>query len=423
MLIYNALLEGKELGWVRVEAPFITAVEKGEVPRTILDEETEKIDAQGAMLLPGVIDAHVHFREPGLTHKATIESESRAAMAGGVTSFIEMPNTVPPTVTVASWEDKMRRAAEKSVVNYSFMMGATADNLNELLRSDASLMPAVKVFMGSSTGNMLIDNKSVIEKIFSEQPFRVVVHAEDQNLINLLSKKYSARPDIAAHTLIRPSDACVRATEQAMEIAIRYNTRLHIAHLSTEAETHLFNPSDSPLHKQITSEVSPHHLTFTDEDYERLGARIKMNPAVKSRRDRDALRRALAEGRIDIVATDHAPHLLTEKRGSVWEAVSGAPMVQFSLPLMLDLFDVNTVIQKMSKNPALLFNIDRRGELKKGFYADMVLVEKLKIPHIITGSDVVSLCRWSPLEGNMLGHRVVRTWVNGGASPMPLKYN
>lgn len=420
--IVNALVNGTDSGWVVVDVPFISLVGKGVPSPDVLDGLDEVIDAGGAMLLPGAIDAHVHFREPGLTHKASIASESRAALAGGVTSFIEMPNTKPPTVSLEAWEDKMERASASSAINYAFMMGATADNLAEIRRADPSRMPAVKVFMGSSTGNMLLDDDSALREVFSEQPFRIVVHAENQAVIDRLSERYSSRRDIAAHSLIRPAEACIRATERAMELAARYGSSLHIAHVSTEAETRLFDPSDSPRGKQITAEVSPHHLVFSVDDYPRLGARIKMNPAVKTAFDRAALRAALAEGRLDIVATDHAPHLLSEKQGDVFTAVSGAPMAQFFLPVMLDLFDPATVIARMAKGPAELFGIDRRGEIRPGFYADLVLVEKLETPHIIFDADVISTCGWTPLTGIPTRHRVVRTFVNGSSSPLPLAF-
>lgn len=423
MLIHNALINGTERGWVAVEPPFIARVGLGEAPQVEVDSADEVVDAQGALLLPGAIDAHVHFREPGLTHKASIASESRAALAGGVTSIIEMPNTKPPTVTIDDWRDKMDRAAARSAVNYAFMMGATADNLAELRRADPSMMPAVKVFMGSSTGNMLLDDDSALRAVFADQPFPIVVHAEDQSIVRNNEIIFRNRPgDIALHNLIRPAEACVRATERSMELAIRYNARLHVAHVTTEAETRLFEPSQSPDGKQITGEVSPHHLTFTADDYPRLGARIKMNPSVKSAADRDALRQAVADGRLDIIATDHAPHLLSEKEGDVWHAVSGAPMVQFSMPLMLDMFGPELTVARMCKGPAIAFGIDRRGSIAPGYYADLVLAERLTSPRIVSDDDVVSLCAWTPLAGHPLSHRIIRAWVNGGDAAMPLQF-
>ncbi len=429
LLIYNALLvDGQNdprLGWLRTEGQFIAAIGDGD-PIGENAEAEDKIDAQGKMLLPGAIDCHVHFREPGLTAKATIASESRAALAGGVTSYIDMPNTIPTTVTHEAWEEKMVRAAETSVANYGFMVGATADNLSELQRLDFSQVSAVKVFMGSSTGNMLLSDDSALRAVFADQPGRIVVHAEDQTIIdqNVAAFKNSMdATDISWHSRLRSNLACVKATERALELASKYGTRLHVAHVTTAEETRLFDPSNSPAGKQITAEVSPHHLLWTINDYPRLGARIKMNPAVKSSKDREMLRLGLTEGRLDIVATDHAPHLLTDKDGDVFKAVSGAPMVQFSLTTMLDLYDPTTVVKRMCNAPAELFGIDRRGFLRPGYYADLVLVERLEQPHIITDGDVLSICGWTPMVDTPTNHRVVNTWVNASNKPMPLKFN
>ncbi|MBJ2188480.1 MAG: amidohydrolase family protein [Muribaculaceae bacterium] len=430
LLIHNALIvpdgaTAPHRGWLAAEGALITAMGQGDVPAEMLDAAGEKIDAGGRMLMPGAIDCHVHFREPGLEHKATILSESRAAVAGGVTSYIEMPNTRPATTTIAAWEDKMDRASRNSAANYAFMLGATADNLSELQRADFSLMPAVKVFMGSSTGNMLLDDDAVLRAVFADQPGRVVVHAEDQGIIDANTARFSPLPDpqnMMWHTRLRSSEACVRSTERALELASRYGTRLHVAHVTTAAETALFDPSELPDGKQFTAEVSPHHLIHTCDDYARLGSRIKMNPSVKTTADRDALRRGLAEGRLDIIATDHAPHLLAEKAGDVFHAMSGAPMVQFSLVSMLDLFGPSTVVRRMCEVPARLFGIDRRGTLAVGNFADMVLVENLPEPHVITDADVLSLCGWTPMDGTPTRHRVVRTWVNGGQGAASLKF-
>lgn len=431
MLIYNATIvpDGHSAfskGWLAVDGDRIHSLGFGEPPAELFDRADEKVDAHGAMLLPGAIDCHVHFREPGLTHKATIASESRATLAGGVTSYIEMPNVKPPTTTIGLWEQKMEIAAAHSAANYAFMLGATADNLAELQRADYSQVAAVKLFMGSSTGNMLVDDDATLRAIFADQPGRIVVHAEDQRVIDRNVQKYSPLDnlmDMRWHTRLRSPEACVRATERALELAQRYGSRLHVAHITTREECSLFDPSDSPSGKKITAEVSPHHLIFCDEDYPRLGARIKMNPAVKSAADRAALRAALAEGRLDIVATDHAPHLLSEKTGDVLHAVSGAPMVQFSLVKMLDLFDPVTTVRRMCEAPAQLFGIEGRGTLAPGNYADLVLVERLAEPRTITDADALSPCGWTPLAGTPTRHRVIRTWVNGGTAPMPLKFS
>lgn len=429
-IIYNAILvpDGSAVpsrGWLAFNRGTILSLGHGDAPAALFDSADERIDAAGAYLLPGAIDCHVHFREPGLTHKATIASESRAALAGGVTSYIEMPNTKPATVTLADWEAKMHIAEAGSAGNYAFMLGATADNLTELQHADFSKVAAVKVFMGSSTGNMLLSDDSALRAVFAEQPGRIVVHAEDQSVIDRNIERFSPIPDpdnMLWHTRLRSNEACVRATERAMELASRYGSRLHVAHLTTAEEATLFDPSPLPGDKRITAEASPHHLLFTADDYSRLGSRIKMNPAVKFEADRRALRDAVLSGRIDIIATDHAPHLLSEKAGDVFHAMSGAPMVQFSLVKMLDLFDPATVVRRMCQSPAQLFGIEGRGTLATGNYADLVLVEKLSDPHTITDADVLSPCGWTPLTGTPTTHRVVRTWVNGGTHPMPLTF-
>lgn len=429
-IIYNAILvpDGSAVpsrGWLAFNRGTILSLGHGDAPAALFDSADERIDAAGAYLLPGAIDCHVHFREPGLTHKATIASESRAALAGGVTSYIEMPNTKPATVTLADWEAKMHIAEAGSAGNYAFMLGATADNLTELQHADFSKVAAVKVFMGFSTGNMLLSDDSALRAVFAEQPGRIVVHAEDQSVIDRNIEHFSPIPDpdnMLWHTRLRSNEACVRATERAMELASRYGSRLHVAHLTTAEEAALFDPSPLPGDKRITAEASPHHLLFTADDYSRLGSRIKMNPAVKFEADRRALRDAVLSGRIDIIATDHAPHLLSEKAGDVFHAMSGAPMVQFSLVKMLDLFDPATVVRRMCQSPAQLFGIEGRGTLAPGNYADLVLVEKLSDPHTITDADVLSPCGWTPLTGTPTTHRVVRTWVNGGTRPMPLTF-
>lgn len=425
LLIHNATFPDGSRGWLSADGAMIAARGAGDAPAHLLDDADETVDARGALLMPGVIDAHVHFREPGLTAKATIASESAAALAGGVTSYIDMPNTVPPTVTIDAWADKMERAAQSSASNYAFMLGATSGNLAELQRADYSYVAAVKVFMGSSTGNMLLDGDSPLRAVFADQPGRIVVHAEDQAVIDSNMRRFAPLPhpsDMMWHTRIRSTEACVRATERAMQLASRYGSLLHVAHVTTAAETALFDHSPTPAGKQITAEVSPHHLLHCCDDYGRLGSRIKMNPSVKTAADRDALRRALLDGRIDIIATDHAPHLPADKAGDVLHAASGAPMAQFSLTAMLDIFDPATVAMRMAEAPARLFGIHGRGRLEPGCYADLVLVERLDSPHTITDADVLSLCGWTPLAGRQTHHRVARTWVNGGTGPMPLRF-
>lgn len=429
LLIHNALIvDGRTepyRGWLAAEGDRISARGAGDAPQCEIDSARETVDASGAMLLPGAIDCHVHFREPGMTHKATIYSESRAALAGGVTSYIDMPNTRPATATIRDWEAKCDIAASDSAANYGFMIGATADNLGELQRADYSRIAAVKVFMGSSTGNMLLDGDSVLRAVFADQPGRVVVHAEDQGMIERNTAAASPIPgpsDMMWHTRLRDNRVCVAATERALELASRYGTRLHVAHVTTREECALFDPSSGPAGCRVTAEVSPHHLLHCCDDYARLGSRIKMNPAVKSAADRAALGAALAEGRLDIVATDHAPHLLREKEGDIFTAVSGAPLVQFSLPVMLDLYDPVTVVRRMCAGPAELFGIEDRGTLDVGAYADLVIVERTPEPHVISDGDVLSLCGWTPLAGYATRHRVVRAIVNGGAGARALRF-
>lgn len=433
LLIHNATVADGSgaatyTGWVSAVDDTIEAVGRGEPSQADIDAADEVVDAGGDVLMPGGIDCHVHFREPGLESKATIASESRAALAGGITSFIDMPNTKPTTTTIEAWEDKMKRAAASSVINYAFMLGATVDNQPVLQRADYSRVAAVKVFMGSSTGGMLLSDDNALRAVFADQPARVVVHAEDQSVIDANVARFSPIADpenMMWHTRLRSSEACVRATERAMELAARYGTRLHIAHLTTREEVSLFDPSDSPVGRTITAEVSPHHLLFTADDYARLGSRIKMNPAVKYAADRETLRRGLAEGRIDIVATDHAPHRLADKQGDVFHAASGAPMVQFSLPAVMTIYggDAAFVAHRMAAAPAALYGIERRGRLADGCYADMVLMHRLAAPHVVGDDDVLSLCGWTPLVGTALDWEVRRTWVNGTtAQPMAMRF-
>lgn len=420
-LVYNADVvsaDGVCHGYVAVSADgFISEVGVGNPEPQLIASARSAVDAGGALLMPGAIDCHVHFREPGLTRKATIASESRAAVAGGVTSFIDMPNTVPQTVSRAAVEDKMNIARTDSVANYAFFIGATNDNFDELMSADYSRVAGIKLFMGSSTGNMLVDSSSALERLFEAAPAIISVHAEDEATIRAarteIEAEYGQDAPVALHTRLRPAEACYRASKRAVELARRYGTRLHIAHLTTAMELDLLDRDCQLEDKLITSEVSPHHLLWTADDYGRLGARIKMNPSVKSSADREALRRAVADGLVDLVATDHAPHLLTEKQGSLFKAVSGAPMVQFSLPTMLELFAPDRVAAVMADNPARLFRIDRRGRLAPGYYADMVLVDRVADGYTVSDSDVLSLCGWTPIDGMTLHHRVRSVWVNG----------
>ncbi len=418
-LIYNVDVVSPDKigrGYVAVgHDGFISKRGSGEPGSDLMSEAEHVVDGRGGLLMPGAIDCHVHFREPGLTHKATMASESRAAVAGGVTSFIDMPNTVPQTTTREAVEDKIRIAASSSVANYGFFIGATNDNLDELLKADYTKIAGIKLFMGSSTGNMLVDSSSMLERLFESAPALISVHAEDEAEIKAsrtaIEAQYGSDAPVSLHTRMRPVSACLKASTEAVRLAARYGTRLHIAHLTTEAELALLDEPGPVETKQITAEVSPHHLMWTEDDYQSLGARIKMNPSVKGKSDRAALRTALADGRIDIVATDHAPHLLQEKEGSLFKAVSGAPMVQFSLVAVLSLFGPEQTASVMADKPSRLFGIERRGRIAEGCYADLVLVSREK--YEISDSDVVSLCGWTPMAGRTVDYKVETTWVNG----------
>ncbi|MDL2323464.1 dihydroorotase [Bacteroidales bacterium OttesenSCG-928-A17] len=378
------------------------------------------IDADGLWLLPGLIDDQVHFREPGLTHKGDIHSESRAAIAGGITSYMDMPNTLPQTTTVEALNDKFDRAEKSSMANYSFFIGATNENLEELKKEGAKRAAAVKLFMGSSTGNMLVDDETVLDRIFSEVDQVIAAHCESESIIAENKKKiietYGDAPDVKFHPCIRSAEACYASSAEAVRLAKKHHARLHLFHLSTAKEMSLLEAK--PLvEKRITAEVCVHHLWFTDEDYAEKGNLIKWNPAVKSTADRDALRKALKEGKIDVVATDHAPHSLDEKQGSCLVAASGGPMVQHALVVMLELsrqgiFTPELVVEKMAHNPATLFGIQDRGFIREGYYADLVLVDPNQT-WTVAPDNLLYKCAWSPLVGETFSHKVVKTIVNG----------
>jgi dihydroorotase len=423
ILIKDATLvnEGRsERASVMTDGEYIRTIYRADLPEAALREADRVIDARGLLLLPGVIDDQVHFREPGLTHKADIASESRAAVAGGVTTFMDMPNTSPQTTTEAALDWKLQRAAETSVANYGFFIGATNDNVDEIRRISRSKITAVKVFMGSSTGNMLVDNRATLERIFGELPYVIATHCEKEEIIRANIARYRAELGddlpIAYHPLIRSAEACYASSAEAVELAVKANARLHLFHLSTARELSLLEAK--PLsEKRITGEVCVHHLWFSDADYARLGNRIKWNPAVKTLADREALREGLRTGKLDVVATDHAPHLLSEKEGSCLKAASGGPFVQFSLPTMLELasqgvLTVEQVVEKMAHAPAELYSLDRRGYVREGYYADLVLVDP-NTPTVVSSDTILSKCGWSPLEGTQLKHSVSMTFVNG----------
>lgn len=378
------------------------------------------VDAAGRWLLPGMIDDQVHFREPGLTHKADIESESRACAAGGITSFMEMPNTRPPATNRAALEAKYARAAEVSRVNYAFYLGATNDNLADIRALDPRSAPGIKVFMGASTGNMLVDDPAILDAIFRDAPTPIITHCEDTPTILANEEAAKARwgEDIPPeqHPLIRSREACIQSTRLAIELAQRHGTRLHVLHISTADECALFAPG--PLAgKRITAETCVHFLHFSDADYADLGHRIKCNPAIKSAADRAAITRALAEGRIDVLATDHAPHLASEKAEPYVRAPSGLPLVQYALQCALErVFDGQLTLERavdtVTHAPATLFNVHERGYLREGFHADLVLVDPNR-PHTVSAGEVLSKCGWSPFEGTTFRSSIAATFVNG----------
>ncbi|MFC6098176.1 dihydroorotase [Flavobacterium qiangtangense] len=405
-------------GDVLIENEFIV-----EIAETISAKSsaTKIINAEGNYLIPGMIDDQVHFREPGLTHKGDIASESRAAVAGGITSFIEMPNTNPQTVTVELLEEKFAIAAENSMANYSFMFGGTNDNLEEILKVDPKTVAGLKLFLGSSTGNMLVDNEQVLEKIFSSTPLLISVHCEDEETIknNLAKYKEEYGDDIPMkfHHLIRSEEACYISSSKAIELAKKTGARLHVFHLSTAKEMSLFTNKIPLEEKKITAEVCIHHLWFTNEDYDKKGTLIKWNPAVKTQADKDALWEALNDGRIDVIATDHAPHTLEEKKNPYTSAPSGGPLVQHAVVALFEAFhqgkiSVEKIVEKMAHNPAKLFKIEKRGFIKEGYYADVVIVDA-GLPWSVKKENILYKCGWSPFEGFTFKSRITHTFVNG----------
>ena len=422
-IIQNGLIinEGREyVGSIIIDNNTITHIVEGNLDACILAMADRIIEAQGCWVIPGVIDDQVHFREPGLTHKADIATESRAAVAGGVTSYMDMPNTKPATITADALAWKQQQAQETSVANYSFYIGATNDNAELITTLDYTHVCGIKLFMGSSTGNMLVDESKTLEKIFAEAPVLVATHCEEEEVIQANRARYTAMfgedLPIYFHPMIRNAEACYRSSAKAVELATRHNARLHLLHLSTARELTLLE--DRPLaEKRITGEVCVHHLWFDDNDYAQYGNRIKWNPAIKSCADRRALLEATATNRLDIVATDHAPHLLSEKEGSCLKAASGGPLVQFSLQTMLELaekghFTRTQVVEKMCHAPAALFGVARRGYLREGYYADIAIIDPCQ-PYTVTTDKILSRCGWSPFEGHTYPHSITHTLVNG----------
>ncbi|MBN2350636.1 MAG: dihydroorotase [Bacteroidales bacterium] len=422
LLIKNARIinEGQSFkGHLWIQNGVIYKIFTNDIP-----EEAKKIpflDAENKTIIPGVIDDQVHFREPGLTHKEDIRSGSRAAVAGGITSFMEMPNTNPQTITQQLLEEKYNIAANKSLANYSFYIGATNDNLDELLKTNPREVCGVKVFMGSSTGNMLVDNIKSLEKIFAETNLLIATHCEDEETITnnlaVFKNKFGDSIPFKCHPEIRSTEACYKSSSLAVELASRYNSRLHILHLSTEKELGLFNHTLSASEKRITGEVCVHHLWFDDSMYDSLGARIKWNPAIKKRSDKKALLQGLLDNKIDVVATDHAPHTVDEKNNPYLKAPSGGPLVQHSLVVMLELFhkgkiSLEKVVEKMCHTPALIFGVEKRGYIREGYWADLVILD-LNNPWKVEKDNLLYKCGWSPFEGNTFTSKVTHTFVNG----------
>jgi len=405
-------------GSVIIENDIIAEILKGnETPAETCDET---IDASGCYLIPGVIDDHVHFRDPGLTHKADIHTESMAAAAGGVTSYMDMPNTNPQTTTLEALENKFKNASTKSIVNYSFYFGATNNNANLLPLLDKKRTCGVKLFMGSSTGNMLVDQMDTLKNIFSNAGMLIATHCEDQHIISantaLYKEKYGEDPDVKYHPEIRNEEACYESSALAVQLAKETGARLHIMHISTAKELELL--TDKPItEKNITAEACVSHLFFCDEDYNKFGARIKCNPAIKSKADRDALRQALTSNLIDVIGTDHAPHLLSEKQGGALKAVSGMPTLQFSLVSVMELvheglLSIEQLVQKMCHAPAVLYQIEKRGFIKAGYKADLVIVDPNR-EWTVNNECILSKCGWSPMEGQTFHAKVDKTIVNG----------
>tara|TARA_B100001540_G_C15803795_1_gene641118 strand:+ start:1323 stop:2654 length:1332 start_codon:yes stop_codon:yes gene_type:complete len=385
-----------------------------------IDADLE-IDASGKYLFPGIIDDQVHFREPGLTHKANIYTESKAAIAGGITSFMEMPNTNPHSLTQELLEEKFKIAESTSLANYTFFMGVSNNNLEEVLKTDPKTVGALKIFMGSSTGDMLVDDRKVLEEIFEKSPMLIAVHCEDEDIIrhNIEKAKnqYGENVPISEHPNIRSSEACYKSSSMAVELAKKYNTRLHVFHLSTEKELELFDNTIPLSEKRITAEVCIHHLWFNKDMYKEKGTLIKWNPAVKKESDRSALFQALLDDKLDVIATDHAPHTLEEKSNTYFKAPSGGPLVQHALPVMIEFYkqgkiSLEKIVEKMCHNPAILFQIQERGYVKEGFYADLVLVD-LEKSWNVNKDNILYKCGWSPFEGYNFTSKVSHTFVNG----------
>ncbi|WP_282148544.1 dihydroorotase [Algibacter lectus] len=430
-LIKNAhiVTDGKTIkGDILIEGNYIKEINDSISAKSA---DVHVLDAEGKYVLPGAIDDQVHFREPGLTQKANIETESRAAIAGGITSFIEMPNTNPQTTTVEKLEEKFDIAAKTSYANYSFMFGGTNDNLEEILKVDPKSVAGLKLFLGSSTGNMLVDDPAVLENIFKSTDMVISVHCEDEATIkkNLQEHidKFGDDIPLKYHPIIRSEEACYISSSRAIELAKKTGARLHVFHLSTGKETNLFSNKIPLKDKKITAEVCIHHLWFSDEDYDKKGTLIKWNPAVKTKEDRDQLWEALLDGRIDVIATDHAPHTKEEKNNVYTKAPSGGPLVQHAIPAMLEMYhkgkiSIEKVVEKMCHNPAILFQVEKRGYVKEGYFADLVLVD-LNNPWTVKKDNILYKCGWSPFEGATFKSRITHTFLNGALVYQNGKFN
>ena len=421
VLIKNGRIinEGNEfLSDIYIEGDKIKEISPSISPKS---SDTTTIDAEGNYIIPGLIDDQVHFREPGLTNKGEIYTESRAAVAGGITSYLEMPNTIPQTTTQSKLDDKFNIASKNSLANYSFMFGGTNDNIEEILKLDPKEVPALKIFLGSSTGNMLVDNIDVLEEIFLKCNLPIAVHCEDESTIKknlkLYSEIYGKKIPIKFHSKIRNEDACYISSSMAIDLAKKTGARLHVFHISTKKETNLFTNTINLKDKKITSEVCIHHLTFTDDDYEKYGSRIKWNPSIKTSNDQDGLWKALNDDRIDIIATDHAPHTYEEKNNDYMNCPSGGPLVQHSLVAMLEGYHKNKIklekiVEKMCHNPAILYEIENRGYIREGYFADLVIFN-LNNPWTVNKENILYKCGWSPFEGTTFKSRISHTIVNG----------
>jgi dihydroorotase len=422
ILIKNALIinEGKQFhSDLLIVDELISEI--GDSENMKVPEHAEIIDAGGLLLIPGLIDDHVHFREPGLTNKGDIFTESKAAVAGGVTSFMEMPNTIPQAVSTEILKDKYLLGSEKSLANYSFYIGATNTNLDEILKADPSEVCGIKLFMGSSTGGMLVNNEAALKELFLKATMPVTAHCEDEAIVrrnsNIYREKYGENVPVKMHSLIRSREACFVSSSHAVNLAREYNTRLHILHLSTADELKLFK-NDVPLHeKKITAEACVHHLWFEESAYDDLGTFVKWNPAIKTRFDRDALINGVKNNLIDVIGTDHAPHTSEEKKNSYFKAPSGGPLIQHSLTTMLEfwhrkIFSLEKIVEMMCHNPAILFNIRNRGFIREGYKADLCLVDPHR-PWTVSKENILYKCGWSPLEGDTFSSKVVKTIVNG----------